>query len=123
MSLKKFLTEDPTKTSQGKKINKLVESLIPISDEGEDIEDDEDFKEWFSQKQLYDLGIELSEDLLGYNTITVTKDGKEILNFNPKEKEGQAKWEEMVRGLVGEKSSTNSGNKGAGSKVEIGKFG
>ena len=119
----KVSTEDPTKTSQGKKINKLVESLIPISDEGKDIEGDEDFKEWFSQEQLDELGIELSEDLLGYNTITVTKDGKEILNFNPKEKEGQAKWEEMVRGLVDEKSSTNSGNKGASSKVETGKFG
>ena len=108
---------------QSKKINKLVESLIPISDEYEDIEDDEDFKEWFSEKQLDDLGIELSEDILGYNTITVTKDGKEILNFDPKEKEGKAKWEEMVRGLVGEKSSTNSGNKSTSSKVETGKFG
>jgi len=28
-----------------------------------------------------------------------------------------------VRGLVGEKSSTNSGNKGTSSKVETGKFG
>ena len=120
---KKVSKEDPTKTSQSKKINKLVESLIPISDEYEDIEDDEDFKEWFSEKQLDDLGIELSEDILGYNTITVTKDGKEILNFDPKEKEGKAKWEEMVRGLVGEKSSTNSGNKGTSSKVETGKFG
>jgi hypothetical protein len=114
---KKVSTEDPTKTSQGKKINKLVESYIPISDEDKNIEDDEDFKDWFSQKQLYDLGIELSEDLLGYNTITVTKDGKEILNFNPKEEEGQAEWEKMVRGLVGGESSTNSGNKGTGSKV------
>jgi len=120
---KKVSKEDPTKTSQVKKINKLVESLIPISDEGKNIEGDEAFKEWFSQKQLYDLGIELSEDLLGYNTITVTKDGKEILNFNPEEKEGQAKWEEMVRGLVGGKSSTNSGDKGTSSKVETGKFG
>jgi hypothetical protein len=120
---KKVSTEDPTKINQGKKINKLVESYIPISDEDKNIEDDEDFKDWFSQKQLYDLGIELSEDLLGYNTITVTKDGKEILNFNPKEEEGQAKWEEMVRGLVGGESSTNNGNKSTSNKGKTGKFG